>query len=506
MDQIRSLKARMERLERLRSEKALAEERLKKEESFLSSVFFSIQDGISVLDKDMNIVLVNPTMEHWYSHAMPLVGKKCYTAYHSRRTPCEVCPTRRTLREGGAARQIVPRRGTGGKITGWLDLYSFPLIDAKTKKIIGAIEYVRDITDKRIAEAKIKELLMRLVAVIEHIDEGITLTDSQGHFVIYNSKMGDLTGYSVEEANSFKDFMIKLIPDTEGRDKVRESAEKALENGGVHESEVLIKAKDGTEKTLLISNSLTRHSDEKMLLSVYRDISRYKELDRLKDDFISMVSHELRTPLSIIKEGINIIIDEIPGKINEQQVKILASAKANVERLSRIINDLLDISKIEAGRLDISREKTSLEGLIKQVLGYFENKIKGKGLATGTNFPKEGSDVYADAERITQVVTNLLDNAVKFTDKGRIDITIRRSGRMIECAISDTGIGISRENLPKLFTKFQQFERARRPGDRGTGLGLSIAKKIVEMHGGKIWVESDSGKGTKVTFTLPRSS
>lgn len=138
------------------SERKRAEAALQESERFLANVFMSIQDGLSILDPDLNILRVNPTMEKWYAHHLPLVGKKCYFAYHSREEPCEVCPSRQCLQTGQAAYEVVPLRGAGGKITGWLDLYSFPLFDPAQDQIIGVIEYVRDITERRRLEAQVQ--------------------------------------------------------------------------------------------------------------------------------------------------------------------------------------------------------------------------------------------------------------------------------------------------------------------------------------------------------------
>lgn len=503
--EIKALRARIKEFKKIKTGKIEAEDRLRKQENFLLSVFGSIQDGISVLDKKMRIVLVNPTMEQWYKHAMPLAGKKCYEAYHCRKTPCDVCPTRRTLRESGAAHDIVPKTGPGGVMAGWLDLYSYPLIDVKTKKLIGVIEYTRDITEQKKAEKEVEEAVMRLVAVIERIDEGITLSDANGHFIIYNSKMGDITGYSMEEANTNINFIKLLYSDPKERDMAMERIGEVVKKGGVRDIETAIRAKDGTDKTLLVSTSLLQQNGDKMFLSVYRDISERKKIEQLKDEFIGTVSHELRTPLSIVKEGINVILDGIPGKINEQQAKVLTSAKVNIDRLTRVINNLLDISKIEAGKVEARKEYFGLNGLLRQTLVYFEAKVKGKGLEIRTDLPEKEINVYADPDMVVQVVTNLVDNSIRFTKEGHIELSVRDMGGKTECAVSDTGIGISKTDLPRVFGKFQQLDRVSGPGEKGTGLGLSIAKKLVEMQGGDIRIESVRGKGTKVIFTLQKN-
>jgi signal transduction histidine kinase len=233
---------------------------------------------------------------------------------------------------------------------------------------------------------------------------------------------------------------------------------------------------------------------------------RLQELDRLKSDFISTVSHELRTPLSITKEGISLVLDQIPGKINEKQEKILTTAKNNIDRLARIIDNLLDISKIEAGKVELKKELVNIKDLIKQLALSFEPKMKERGLEIKVNIAKGEINIYADADKITQVFTNLIYNAIKFTKNGFIEVSARERNNEVECTVADTGIGISQEDLPKVFSKFQQFGRSPGPGEKGTGLGLSIAKGIVELHRGKIRVESKLGKGTKFIFTLPKYS
>ncbi|MFH1287390.1 MAG: ATP-binding protein, partial [bacterium] len=183
---------------------------------------------------------------------------------------------------------------------------------------------------------------------------------------------------------------------------------------------------------------------------------------------------------------------------------VLITAKDNMDRLTRIINNLLDISKIEAGKTELMKGLIEITSLIKKVATSFESNAKEKGLELRVSLPKEGIEIYADADKMIQVFINLVANAVKFTEKGYIEISVEEKEEIVECSVADTGIGISKDDLPKLFSKFQQFGRVPGSGEKGTGLGLSIAKGIVEMHNGRIRVESESGKGTKFTFTVPK--
>jgi len=229
-----------------------------------------------------------------------------------------------------------------------------------------------------------------------------------------------------------------------------------------------------------------------------------KKLDQLKSDFVSTVSHELRTPLSIIKEGVSLVIDGVPGQLNEKQQKILDISKFNIDRLARIIDSLLDISKIEAGRIELKRGLVSVADIVKQVTLSFGMKAKEKGLTLKLNADNSKGRAYADPDRIAQVVTNLIGNAMKFTSSGYIEVSCEDKKDMVVCSVRDTGSGISKEDLPKIFNKFQQFGRLAGAGDKGTGLGLSIAKGIMDMHDGSISVESELQKGSCFTFALHR--
>lgn len=231
---------------------------------------------------------------------------------------------------------------------------------------------------------------------------------------------------------------------------------------------------------------------------------RLKDLDELKTQFLSTVSHELRTPLTITKEGINLILDKIPGNINKKQEEVLVMAKNNIDRLSRIINDLLDISKIEAGKVELKKEVVNLCAIIKDVVAFFKPAAFKKGIDIKSSLPKENIDILADADKITQVFTNLVGNALKFTNKGSIAISAKSKTDMIECCVSDTGVGVSEEGLLRMFDKFQQIGSTAVNKEKGTGLGLSIANSIIELYDGSIWAESKPGEGTKVVFVLPR--
>jgi signal transduction histidine kinase len=247
-------------------------------------------------------------------------------------------------------------------------------------------------------------------------------------------------------------------------------------------------------------------TERKQADELRHEIEKHIRLDKLKDDFINTVSHELRTPLSITKEAISLILEKATGEINVQQNEILGIAKNNIERLARIINGLLDVSKIEAGKVELHKQEVDLQVLIREVAQGFVGKAWEKGLELRLVLPEKTILIYADEDKLNQIFTNLLDNAVKFTAEGSIEVSAAEGFKEIECRVQDTGIGITPEGLPKIFDKFTQFGRKDGPGEKGTGLGLSIVKGLVEVHGGEIRVESELGRGTALTFTLPKLS
>lgn len=222
---------------------------------------------------------------------------------------------------------------------------------------------------------------------------------------------------------------------------------------------------------------------------------------KMKSDFISMVSHELRTPLAIIKEGISIILDKALGDINEEQSKYLGMAKDSVDRLGRLINSVLDYQKLESGKMEFKMEERDINAVIRDVAGKMMLLFEKKGLVFDLRLCDDLSCAGFDRDKIIQVLINLLNNALKFTEKGGVIISTSKKDDFIQVMVRDTGIGIKEGCLRKLFQEFTQLER----GKDGTGLGLSICKKIIEAHKGKIWAESSLGDeaGTFFYFTLP---
>jgi len=244
-----------------------------------------------------------------------------------------------------------------------------------------------------------------------------------------------------------------------------------------------------------------------------QDKNELQKLDKLKSSFLSNVSHELRTPMTAITGYTDLLLDKIDGPVNEEQEKSLKKIASHSRHLMQLINNILDISKMEAGeKITLRREEIDFKLLIESIDIVFEPIIKQKGLTFITDIDENLPPVYADKDRITQILTNLLSNAVKFTEKGGITIRAKLSEKgnktgeissFAEVCVEDTGIGIKDEDVVKIFDKFTQVDVSIHRKYEGTGLGLNIVKRLVELHNGEIRVTSIYGEGSKFCFTIP---
>ncbi|MGB2662052.1 MAG: ATP-binding protein [Candidatus Omnitrophota bacterium] len=321
--------------------------------------------------------------------------------------------------------------------------------------------------------------------VIEKSVEGIAITDKKGTVLYANPAAAD-----------FFDEKAKTL--------LGKPFKAPLEEGKT--TEINVVQRDGKARIGEMSVSGAEWEGKAALMISIRDITERKQLERLKDEFITTVSHELRTPMTTIREAVSQVLDGILGETTKVQKEFLSVCLEDIDRLKRIIDNLLEVAMIKAGAAEIRREETDIRDLAEEACSQFYDQAKGRGLEIRKVFPEKSVEVYADKEKIVQVFGNLISNALKFTPKGNIEIGIQDKGRSVECYVSDTGIGIVEENLSRVFGKFQQFDRASGPGEQGTGLGLFITKGIIELHRGKITAESELDKGSKFTFTLPKYS
>lgn len=229
------------------------------------------------------------------------------------------------------------------------------------------------------------------------------------------------------------------------------------------------------------------------------------DLYKMQKEFTSTVSHELRTPLASIKTAVDLVYKRMVGDINQEQEEVLGRANRNVDHLKRLVDDILDLTKMEAGKMQFDFEMNDINQVVQEVVAAQQDVAASRGLYVKTQLDMRIPQIPLDSERIIQVLNNLVNNAIKFTQKGGVTVTTRdkSADNHIIVSVSDTGKGIAEKDFPKLFQKFQQLESPSENEEGGTGLGLAICKEIILRHGGKMLMESAVGKGSTFSFILP---
>jgi len=242
-------------------------------------------------------------------------------------------------------------------------------------------------------------------------------------------------------------------------------------------------------------------------VTVLQDISHLKELDKMKSEFIAMVAHELRAPIAAVEQQLTVILNKMAGEVTEKQEQLLSRAKERTRGLLTLIKDLLDLSKIEAGMMVQYKEPLSLQEVIQRVVDLMRAEAEAKKLDLQFSASSEIPLIQADRNSMEGIFTNLISNAIKYTPEGRnIWVTLSEEDGFVKVTVSDTGIGIKKEDLPRIFDKFYRVKTVETRQIVGTGLGLSIVKSIVDAHLGSITVESEEGGGTTFTVLLPKES
>ena len=307
------------------------------------------------------------------------------------------------------------------------------------------------------------------------------------------------TGDEIEEfAGSFKEMRRRIKENQDALLSAKNSLEDLSKN---LEKKVEERTKDLTETQEATLNVLEDLTEAK--ISLEKKARELEDAIRIKSDFTSMVSHELRTPLAAIKESIALILDGMAGDVVAEQRDFLNMAKRNVDRLARLINEILDFQKLESGKVAFNIKENDINEVAREVGSAMAALTKEKNIELVLDLSDHLPMLKFDRDKLVQVLTNLVDNAFKFTEKGSITIASAASGEDVLVSVSDTGSGIKIEDFPKLFQQFEQLEKGGGRKTGGTGLGLAISRQIIERHDGKIWVESQPGKGATFYFTLP---
>jgi PAS domain S-box-containing protein len=361
---------------------------------------------------------------------------------------------------------------------------------------------------------KLQDTLAHMNAILDNMADGLLVTDNEGRIVRANPSF--LSMFELHEVN-ISDKHSSVTNNKDLNDLIGKNANCPDE---VFMSEVLLSGgRTGKAVATPIHKDLLDGSEHERIGSVIivRDITSEKEVDRMKTDFISTVSHELRTPLTSVigfaklikKKFVDVLVPQITSddrKVQKAVTQIsdnLTVIVSEGERLTALINDVLDIAKMEAGKVEWKKDPFSVAELIDRATAATTSLFEQKGLTVIKDIEDGIPYLVGDRDRLIQVVINLLSNAVKFTDCGSVTCRAKREDKEIIVSVTDSGIGIACDDLPKVFEKFKQVGDTLTNKPEGTGLGLPICREIVEHHGGRIWAESCMGKGSTFAFALP---
>lgn len=344
----------------------------------------------------------------------------------------------------------------------------------------------------------------KLESILSSVVDGIIALDLSKSVVLVNKTAEYLTGYSESEIKGkpINEF-IRVYSDGE------EILVKNFCQPQFNQTANLI-GKGGKEVKVNITSAPISENIQTNLgcILILHDLTKEEELEQMKLDFVSMASHELKTPLTNIIGYLSVFINENKGKIEKEEIELLEKSLVSSKELYSLVSNLLSVNKIERDQLSVSGESIEYTAILQKAVEDLQNQAKLKNITLILNLPEEKlPKVLADQIRIAEVLDNLVANAINYTDPGgEINIYVTFSPTEVTTSIKDTGVGIPKEALPHLFTKFFRVSNTAQKVDKGTGLGLYISKSIIEKMKGKIWVESEEGKGSKFSFTLPIAS
>lgn len=483
-----------------------SEEILRKNERFLSDIFNSIQDGISILGLDLTVLRVNSIMEKWYSSNLPLVGRKCHTCYHASDRICDPCPSVRCLSSGKPESEIV-RGIPGATAVEWIELYSYPMKNPKTGEITGVLEFVRDITHRKKAEMALEASENTFRTLFNNMSEGVALheviMDAEGKPIDY--RFIDVNPAYQRHTGIFSSNVIgRLGTEVYGTEKAAylDVFSKVAMTGIPYVFDTYFPPLKRHFHVSVVCHGENRFA------TVFEDITERKQKERELQEknaelerFTYTVSHDLRSPLITIKGFLGIMEQDLLSGKRDQVLLDMKRISDAADKMENLLRDLLELSRI--GRIVSKPVKISSEKLFQDAIELLSGLIKTKEihiqLHPGLPF------VYGDSMRLLQVIQNLLENAIKYMGQEKkpfIEIGIIEEYSEKIFWIKDNGIGIDPKYHENIFGLFNKLDAR----TEGTGIGLALARRIIEVHGGRIWLESEGlGKGSTFFFTLPCS-
>jgi two-component system, NtrC family, sensor histidine kinase KinB len=383
------------------------------------------------------------------------------------------------------------------------DLNAKVTVSSRDEVGVLAAEYNR--MAERIRQLRSSDMGKLLVAqqtteaAIDSLYDPVIVTDAEGRVTKLNPAAEEIFGAE-------KEITGKHVGEVARDERIAGAVAEALESqrpvAGEGTSSVLPLAVDGSERAFRLRTTPMRDNRKHLVgaVTLLEDITHLREIDRLKSEFIATASHELRTPLTSVQMGVYLLLEGAVGELNDKQIEVLSACREDCDRLDKLMRDLLDLSRIEAGESKPTLEPVSTRELVSAGVEELRPQVESKGLGLKLEAPVDLPLVMVDRSQIERVLANLVVNAIRYTNQGEILISAEPRGNFVAISVVDTGSGIPQEYLPHIFDKFVQVPGA---ATGGAGLGLAISRLIVEAHGGQISAQSEPNKGSTFTFTLP---